>query len=182
MSLPLSRLRAFAEIESGYLGAFLASKRPTILFESHVFRKHSGGRHDGVTDPKGKPISTVNWDKTTYGKAGEWQWTRFQLAFDLDNDAAIQAASWELFQVLGENALSIGYESYGVFAEQMCDSAANHLRAAVQYLVANNLLEPLRAANWPKVAKKWNGPAYKENQFDIKLAEADARIAAELSR
>jgi len=49
---------------------------------------------------------------------------------------------------------------------------ANHLRAFGRYLQANNLLKPLKDKNWVKFARDYNGPAYSQNKYDIKLKNA----------
>ena len=54
------------------------------------------------------------------------------------------------------------------------------LDAFVRFILADpTLLKALRAGAWATFAKQYNGPAYKENMYDVKLQRAYARFAAE---
>ena len=61
--------------------------------------------------------------------------------------------------------------------EQACESEANQLRHMGSFLKSTNLLKPLRFKDWAAFAKGYNGPAYATHGYDVKLANAYARLS-----
>lgn len=164
-------LRAVAEVESR--GApFLASGRPVILFERHVFRRLTGGEFDGVAPD----LSAAS--PGGYGRGGEAQHARLARAAALHREAALAAASWGRFQVLGLNARLCGWPDVESFVADHCADEAAHLAAFVGYVRGAGLEGALRAKDWAAFARGYNGPAYARNRYDAKMAEAYARLAA----
>lgn len=147
-------------------GAFLASGEPPVLFERHKFSKHTKGRFDA----KYPDISNPQWGG--YGKTSE-QHKRLQKAAALDREAALKSASWGAFQILGENYAQAGFKTVQDFVNAMYESEEAQLGAFVEF-VRNDarLLTALRRRNWSDFARIYNGPAYKENDYDTKLAKA----------
>lgn len=162
-------IRAVAEIESGGRSGFLPDGRPKILFESHVFSRLTGGRYD-QTHPD---LSTRKWTRNYVGGAGEHE--RLARARQLDREAADQAASWGKFQILGRNHKSAGHETVAAFVEAQCASEQAQLHAFVQFIINNDLCDELRDRDWASFARKYNGPGYAENRYDIKMAQAYER-------
>ncbi|MEM6439227.1 MAG: N-acetylmuramidase domain-containing protein [Pseudomonadota bacterium] len=163
-------IRAVAEVESRG-AAFLASGRPPILFERHVFRRLTAGEFDGTGDlshpaPGG------------YGRGGEAQYDRLARAAALHREAALRAASWGRFQILGLNAELCGWPDVETFVGDLCESEAAQLIAFVGYVRGARLEAALRRRDWAAFAKGYNGPAYAKNRYDAKMAEAYARHAA----
>src|SRR5579872_1403571 len=97
---------AVCDIESGG-GGFLPDKRPKILFEAQIFGRLTGHQWD-VIHPN---ISSSTWDRSLYGAAGAHQYDRLGEALALDPDAALQSASWGMFQILGFNFAECGFAS-----------------------------------------------------------------------
>jgi hypothetical protein len=87
---------------------FLADRRPTILFERHIFSNRTGRRfdaaHPGISGPAGG-----------YGPPGAHQYERLEGAIACDRRAALESTSWGLGQIMGFNA---GLAGFGV-AEEM---------------------------------------------------------------
>lgn len=92
-------------------------------------------------------------------------------------DAANCSASWGLFQIMGFNAVSIGYSSIDEFVDKMNLNEGEHLKAFGRFLEKNNLIGLLRSKNWASFALKYNGPAYKTNKYDEKLMKAYHKYA-----
>lgn len=58
-------------------------------------------------------------------------------------------------------------------------SEGEQLKALVKFIEADPVLhKALKARKWAEFAKRYNGPAYKENDYDIKLARAYQQFAA----
>jgi hypothetical protein len=60
----------------------------------------------------------------------------------------------------------------------MMAGEAQQLDVFVKFVAGDKALcKALKACKWADVAKLYNGPAYKDNRYDEKLAEAYARHA-----
>lgn len=184
-------MEAFAKVEAGPEGAFLDAggrTEPVILFERHVFRRLTGGRFDAVRvkDAAGKNLS-VPWalvsdskpsylDKS-YGPSSQ-QHRRLQAAVACDRDAALQSASWGLFQIMGFNHATCGYPELQRFITAMYREVDDHLRAFVMFIRHNEkLTDALREKNWPVATDIYNGRDGRKNGYHLKLAKAYEHFA-----
>jgi hypothetical protein len=167
--------KAVAEVETAG-ASFDANRRPTILYERHIFARN--------TVPKGKfnqshPNLSAN---TGYGKGGygtkDEQYARLAGAYQLDPDAALKAASWGKFQILGENHQACGFASVGDFVKAMTVSEVEHVKAFVRFVQSSpKLVNALRNKDWASFARLYNGPGYKTFSYDTKLAAAYVKQA-----
>ncbi|MNG24387.1 hypothetical protein D3C84_1091080 [compost metagenome] len=58
----------------------------------------------------------------------------------------------------------------------MYASEADQLEAFVRFIKANpNIHKALKAQDWEKAAAGYNGPAFRDNNYHVKLADAFAR-------
>jgi hypothetical protein len=168
----VAAVRAVAEVESSG-GGFLADGRPKILFEAHVF----GQRTNHVYDDSHPGISSRKWDRSLYGPSGAHQYTRLLEAIALSESAALASASWGMFQIMGFNFELCGFRSLHTFVEAMVRSEGDHLRAFLRFITRRGLAVALRSHDWAAFAEGYNGPGYRENRYDEKLATAFARHA-----
>lgn len=173
----VAAVRAVAEVEAAGRG-FLADGRPQILYEAHIFHRQTSGRHAGARDRRGVALSVPGWDRTLYGRAGAAQHERLEDAAALDWDAAHRSASWGLFQILGSNHGAVGHPTIKGFVEAMNSGAGAHLDAFVGFVKTNRLDGALRRHDWAAFARGYNGPGYKANAYDTKLAAAHRRWQA----
>jgi hypothetical protein len=97
-------------------------------------------------------------------------------AMDLDVDAALKAASWGLFQVMGFN--HNGWGSAIPFAQDMFISEYKHLKAFTSFCKDNGLIRFINQHDWATFASKYNGEGYAANAYDIKMAAAYQKYAA----
>jgi peptidoglycan hydrolase-like protein with peptidoglycan-binding domain len=164
-------IRAVVSVESAG-GGFFPDGRPKILFEAKYFHKLTGGKYD-KTNPN---ISSPVWDKTLY-KGGVREWDRLNEAIALDRDAALQSASWGLFQIMGANYKACGFSNVEDFVAAMQKSEGEQLKAFVGFIRTNKLDGFLRSRDWASFAKGYNGPGYAKNQYDKKLANAYSKYS-----
>lgn len=177
-NLELAVVKAVNEVESNGKG-FLIDGRPKILFEGHIFWRElekRGINPKTYINANNQDILFENYTKKYY-VGGTAEYTRLEKARNLGQDkkiidAANSSASWGLFQIMGFNALSIGYKSIDEFVEKMNQNEGEHLKAFGLFLEKNNLISLLRNKNWASFALKYNGPAYKTNKYDEKLMKA----------
>ena len=163
-------IQAVAEVES--LGrCYLASGRVVILFEAHVFSRLTGHRHD-ATHPT---ISSAKRNRLLY-RGGEAEFTRLELALQLDPDAALQSASWGGFQIMGFNAEKAGFANAHHMAFAMQEKEQRHLDAFVSFIRHEGLGDALMRNEFEAFALGYNGPAYAENRYPQRIRAALARL------
>lgn len=177
LNVEVAAIRAVAEVEAAGAG-FLPDGRPSVLYEAHIFHKHTKGAHGAAVDRRGIKLSSLNWNRSLYGATGAAQHNRIEDAAKLNWAAAHKAASWGTFQILGENHEAAGHETIQGFVDAMNADAGAHLDAFVAFIKSEKLDGALRAKNWAAFARGYNGPAYAQNAYDKKMAAAYARWKA----
>lgn len=160
----VAAVRAVIEVESR--GGFLPDKRPKILFERHYFHRLTGGQFS-TSHPD---ISNPVWGG--YGAGGAAQYDRLHKAITLNRDAALRSASWGSFQIMGDHFKNLGFGTAEEFVASMVSGAKGHLSAFVKFVKKNGLDDELVRKDWAGFARGYNGPRYKENKYDDKLAAA----------
>jgi len=171
-------LMAIGEVESGAAGAFNSDGTPVVLFERHIFDRLTGGRYRGARVFG----ADTSWSAVSEPSPGGYgpsrvQHERLDYAATLDRSAALRATSWGLFQILGSNCVEAGFRDLQSFINAMYRDVDEHLRALVMFIRSNSLmLEALREKNWAEFARRYNGPDYQKNRWDVKAAEAYERL------
>lgn len=163
-------VHAVCDVESSG-GGFLPDKRPKILFEAHIFSSKTGHIYD-ASHPN---ISSRVWNRTLYGPGGIHQYDRLAEAIALNRAAALQSASWGMFQVMGMNFAAAGFDDVEAFVQAMTESEGEHLNAFANFCKANHLDSDLAKHDWAGFARGYNGAGYAANQYDTKLAAAYQR-------
>ena len=177
LNVEVAAIRAVAEVEAAGEG-FLPDGRPAVLYEAHIFHRVTKGGHIAAKDRNGVLLSTSKWNRSLYGASGAHQHDRLADAAKFDDSAAKQACSWGTFQILGENYKAAGCSTIDEFVDKMNSGAPAHLDAFVAFIKANKLDTALRKKQWATFARGYNGPAYKQNAYDTKMANAYARWKA----
>jgi hypothetical protein len=166
----IAAIRAVAFVES-YGGGFCPDLFPKTLFEGHYFSRLTKGKYD-----KSHPtISFPKWTPETkkfYGKGWQAERARLDLACTLDRTAALQSASWGTFQVMGANHAVCGFKTVQQFVNAMCKDSNAHLDAFTTFVLESGLDDELRDLRWADFARKYNGPGYAANKYDVKMAQA----------
>ena len=111
------------------------------------------------------------WTRRHYiGGIGEYK--RLEKASKIDPEAAMRSASWGSFQIMGFHAESLGFEDVFEMARYLAENEKNNLDLLVRFIQKNNLDRCLRMLDWAGFAKRYNGPGYKKNKYDEKLARS----------
>lgn len=168
----VAAVQAVSDVESRG-GGYLSNGRPKILFEAHHFSRRTGGVYN-KSHPK---ISSPRWDKSLYA-GGPREYTRLENALRLNRNAALAAASWGRFQIMGFNYELCGYRTVTAFVSDMVESEGGQLDAFVGFIKGRRLDDDLRSHDWAAFARGYNGSGYKENAYDVKLANAWAKHAS----
>jgi hypothetical protein len=161
-------IQAVSEVESRGKG-FYADGFPVILFERHKFKQFTQGRynksHPHLSGPQG-------------GYNGGTARGRFNQAFALNPEAAMKSCSWGRYQIMGFNHEVCGYATVGEFVDAMKESEGKQLDAFVSFVINERLAVFLRSLEWAEFARGYNGPAYKKNRYDTKMATAYRKYSA----
>ena len=168
LGVELAVIRAVDEVESRGEG-FLPDGHVKILFERHKFHGFTKGKYD-ASHP-----NISNAKAGGYGSTKS-QYTRFSKAFELDKEAAMKSASWGRYQIMGFNYAHAGFGSVGSFVDAMKTGEDAQLKAFVNIIREWGLAPELRAHQWASFAQQYNGPKFRSNQYDTKLAAAYARF------
>ncbi len=166
--------------------AFLPDGRVKILFERHQFHRRlavvrkpgqtiAGQRalRDQVAMKHPDICSTVRGGY----KGNHHEYPRLTLARSFSDTAALESTSFGLFQVMGFNAVPIGYASVQEFERLMQQDINQHLVALTRFILHTpKALKGIRTQNYPLLAGAYNGPAYRENRYDTDLERLFSQV------
>jgi len=183
LDVPLAAIKAVSEVESRGAG-FVADGRPAILYERHVVYRllgEGGMAADDIERLSSRYPNLVSPQRGGYA-GGTAEWARLASARQIiASDAANGACSWGQFQIMGYHWKTLGYDSCDAFVAAMHQSEAAQLDAFARFIEADPALhKALKARKWADFARRYNGPAYRDNDYDIKLArsfERHSRVA-----
>lgn len=178
IGVEVAALKAVVEVECSSRGGFLADGRPRILFEGHIFWRRLAlhGFSPEELAAEYPDIIYPRWERTHY-RGGTGEWERFGRAESISRTAAIESASWGMFQIMGFHWSTCGCESAEEFATLMSRSEADQMRFGVRFLQKSGLAVWLKRKDWITFAKRYNGSGYKVNRYDTRLAAAYERFS-----
>ena len=170
-------LLAVAEVESGGKAHARIGGRdePLIRFEGHYFHRLLAGSararaiREGLAHPRAGAVANPG------GQAARW--AMLERARRIDRDAADQSVSWGLGQVMGANWRSLGYASVRELVAEARSGIAGQVAVMARFIRANGLADALRARDWRRFARAYNGPAYARHGYHERMARAYARWA-----
>lgn len=171
-----NNLRAVIAVECKGVG-FNSDGTPVILYERHKF-------YEGL-----RAINWITksreWFKTYpdlcnpvsggYGKYSE-QHPKLTRATKLNREVALCSCSWGMGQVMGYHWKDLGYSSIQEFVNCMYRSEYDQIEAMCKFITHNKLVSFINKQDWAAFALRYNGKAYKKNNYDVKLKEAFAKL------
>jgi hypothetical protein len=163
-------LRAVLQVECKGRG-FDRKGRPVMLFEPHIFHRLLTGEKRRRAIESG--LAYAKWGTRPYPRDS---YPRLMAARRIDEECALQAASWGLPQILGVNHRPAGYHSAADMVMAFCEGEDVHLDAMARFIVANRLGDALKRRDWGAFAYGYNGPRYAVNAYDKALAQAYAHF------
>jgi hypothetical protein len=174
LGAPVKLIKAVRKVEAPR-GAFDDEGRPSILYERHVANRNTVP--PGAYAARAPELFGPPYGRGGYGPFSA-QYGRLAAACAIDPEAAFRACSWGAFQVLGENAVALGYASAFDMALALTVSEAAHLDCFARFVKANGLVDELRAcrAGDPEscipFVQRYNGRGFRQFSYHVKLAEA----------
>jgi len=176
LGIALAAIKAVNQVESSGNG-FLSDGRPVILYERHVMFSRleaSGADAPGLAM---KFPNIVSKQRGGYA-GGTAEYSRLGAALSINRICALESCSWGQFKIMGYHWQALGYASVDAFVDQMKISEGAQLEAFARCIEADAALhKTLKARKWAEFARLYNGPAYKDNLYDVKLARAFDRFA-----
>jgi len=171
-------LWAVADVESTGSG-FLPDGRPKILFEGHIFwgRLRARGLDPIAVSNQSPTICFPKWTRAYY-KGGTREYERLAEAVSYHPQAALESASWGMFQLMGFNYAAAGFRSVEEMVRAHYQSERQHLRAIVRWMKSNGLLTRLAAKDWEGFTRGYNGPGQVEVYSKRLKAAYEKRQAA----
>lgn len=165
-------LLGVATVESGGRVFAMVDGReePMIRFEGHYFdrrlpgEKQAQARAAGLAHPKAGKIA----NPATQGA----RWKLLEAAAAIDHKAAYESTSWGLGQVMGAHWQWLRFNSVDGLVALARRDAAGQIELMAKYIDRAGLAGALRALDWTTFARGYNGPAYKANAYDRKMADA----------
>ena len=151
---------------------FFTDRRPQILFERHIFNKLTEGNFDEAHP------SISNRRPGGY-KGGAAEYTRLAEAMKLNQDAALESASWGLAQVMGFNCKAVGHASVQDMVTAFMDNEDSHVEAMTNFIMSRTKCRVgLQRQDWGSFAACYNGSNFRINNYDARLAAAFAKNKA----
>jgi hypothetical protein len=122
--------------------------------------------------------ATAERDKYGDGLAS---YKRLSKAYQLNKEAGLESCSWGAFQIMGEYWSTMKYSSIYDFVKSMSRSHKEQLKAFIAYIKYVNpaIKKHLANKDWSAAARAYNGPGYRDNQYDIKLENAYKKFSEE---
>jgi hypothetical protein len=185
----VAAVKAVAQVETGQHGFDEKDGRPTIRYELHLFGKLTqhvyDKTHPHLSQPTLQAGRKYHRDRH-YHENQPIEWSLLYAAMILRDQAgrrrtaeAWSATSWGLFQMTGFNHHQAAWPSIDAFVKDMFISEKNHLKAFTGFVKSAGLVDSLVRHDWTSFAKKYNGPGYRQNQYDLRIKDAYVLLQAQ---
>ncbi|MDO6525443.1 N-acetylmuramidase domain-containing protein [Motilimonas sp. 1_MG-2023] len=176
LGVSVAAVAAVAEVESAGSG-FLPDGRPVILYERHIFhRQAKADNPKQAKDWASKYANLCNPRRGGYA-GGSAEHHRLNSAKTLNPHWAQEACSWGMFQIMGFHWQQLGYASVTDMVQDMQRSEGAQLDALVRFIKADKKLhQAMLDCQWATFARIYNGPAFEENLYDVKLSRSYAQF------
>lgn len=153
------KLHGLTDIESRR-GGFDNDGRAIIVPELHKFSEFTFRAYD-ATDPD---LSIRNWTHPAKVKAGHpytldnpGRWDILARQAALNFDAAVRAASWGAFQIMGFNYAVLNFDTPLDLVRRVYEGERAQLDLAVRYLIAEGGFDPLLKGDFYRASIVQNG-------------------------
>lgn len=168
-------LLAVAEIESAGKPFAMVHGRPMplIRWECHYFYRllppmlRAQGVAARLAHPRAGTIPNPASQEARYNM--------LERGKQIHEEAALSSCSWGLGQVMGSHWKALGFGSIQQFVTTACSGVAGQTELMARFIKRHGLTTALKQRNWTAFAKAYNGPAYRANRYDAKMANAYMR-------
>ena len=183
---PASALLAVVECETSGKPFEQDGHTPSLLFERHKFYSELQKREPSKLKAAiAAGLAIPHWSRSTQYKDQGTSAGRLNViakARAIDEEVANRAASWGLGQTMGFNAERLNYEDATHMVGELSRGIAEQIDALVREIQTDHLDKYLKAKNFAAFARGYNGSGYAQNQYDTRMAAADARWVRRLAQ
>ena len=184
-------LMAVVEVESSGEPFESDKKTPRFLFERHVFyKKLKKLGQEPLDKALVAGLAHKEWrSKKKYGANNQYRDQQNSIgrlkllaqARAIDGEAANRSCSWGVGQTMGFNAERLGFTSANAMvAAMMAKGVPGQIDCMIGEIRASKLIDELNRRDWAGFARVYNGPGYRDNDYDSKMAAAFRRWATKL--
>lgn len=153
---------AVASNESGVKG-FDGAGQVLVRFERHVFKRELRKRGLAqTTTGEVEKLEGVRWDTV-------------HKAVAIHEEAALRATSFGMFQIMGFNHEAAGFGSVRDFVAAQAEGTQRQLESFCAFVRHERLAVLMKNNDYKGFARRYNGPAFADNQYDSKLEKAHKR-------
>lgn len=174
--VPLEWALGLAEVESAGRAFWTIDGRslPAIRQEGHYFYKYlpeakrPGAVQRGLAHKNAGAINVPGSYRGRYELLDTWM--------QIDRTAALMSISMGVGQVMGSHYERLGFKTVEEMWDVARSSLAGQVELMLRYIVTDPvLLAAVKANKYARVAKLYNGPNYRQNKYDTKIAAAVTR-------
>lgn len=172
-------LLAVAEVESA--GKSMDQNYPCLLFERHVFYRElkKAGKTSQLSQAIAAGLANESWQPSTQYKDQGTSAKRvalYERAAFIDKECATRACSWGVFQTMGFLAEELHFvNAQGMLSFMIKGGVPAQVECGLREIKNKHLDAKLNNHDWAGFAKVYNGPGYRQNNYDGKMASAYLR-------
>jgi hypothetical protein len=171
---PVAHVKAVSQVESNGQTFWTIGGKPVppVRLEAHWFGKLTRYRFNS-SHPE---ISCVDWTPELAATTWAGAWQQLEEARALDRDAADQATSWGVFQVMGFNWRRLSYAGVQGLVAAMY-SETGQLEAFARFIEADPALKAdLAIGAWLDFERRYNGGGF-NGQYAARIEAAVAHFS-----
>jgi hypothetical protein len=160
-------------------------RTPTFLYERHVAYREATKVGRSILNAFVKAgLAIPRWNKATQYKDERTSALRLALiarARVIQEEVANASASWGLGQTMGNQFEELGFTSATELVEYMVDGGLPaQIKVMIAEIKAKSLIKAMNAQDFETFARRYNGPGYKANKYDTRMAAAYKRWSRKL--
>lgn len=174
LGVEVAAMRAVSSIESGRSHtAFISAGSPVVNLEVSMFREQlNRAGYDVDSLAKAVPDAFSRPSRSRYADPLLAQRAMYRAASAINDSIAKLCTYWGMYQIRGSNWALCGASSVDDFVEKMSTSTAMQHRLFANYIKNAGLDKYLKAKDWARFARAYNGEGYARSGYHTRLERA----------
>lgn len=173
LGVEVAAMKAVVSIEAGAaMKGFWAPGVPVVNFDPSMYRLY------GPKAPSKKGNKNAKVPEGLSGYALK-EWRQLTNARHTNEQGADMGTFWGMFQIGGFNYRLCGCASVTEFVEKMSYSELEQLELFAHFIENTGMVKHLRAREWAKFARAYNGPSYARRGYHTRMANAYKKFKAQ---
>ncbi len=178
LGVPPAALMAVVKVESNgkIFSKIDGRNEPLIRFEGHYFYRLLPRVKRNEAIVAGLANSRAGRVRNPFTQVARW--AMLGRASKIDRDAALVSVSWGIGQVMGVHWRWLGYASIDAMVVSVRGGFEGQLELMCRFTQKSGLCDALKQCDWAGFARVYNGPGFKRNRYDEKMAKAFREFVA----